>query len=113
MNSFIKGFVAAVTGDNTMATAEKAWRQAESFLTVEISNLKGKTVLAEIAVEEAEARILKARINNGEIIKDRETYVKNLIGSQNRLVEAKESLEAIHSKIHFFNDQLKEMKKEE
>jgi hypothetical protein len=89
---FVREFVARVTGDDTKATALKSLRSANSALDVHISNMTGDLIVLEDAVEEAKENLVKARINNVEVVKDRARYINNLIRAKKDLQEAEEEL---------------------
>jgi len=90
--SFVKQFIAKVTGDNAQVQAEKAWRSANSALDVQISNMTGDLIQLEDAVEEATEALNNARINNGQPIADRTKYIENLINAKAALETVKENL---------------------
>jgi len=110
--SFIKGFVAAIKGDDAEAQAAKVWRQAESGLTVQIANLKGDLIRKEDAVTDAQEALDNARINNGKSISDRDGYVANLIAAKERLVSVEKQLEAHQKTIAFLEEEYANLKAE-
>ena len=110
--SFIKGFVAVLNGDNAEAQAAKAWRQAESALTVQIANLKGDLIRKEDIVTEAQENLDSARINGGKSITDRDGYVANLISAKERLVRADKELKAHKDTIAFLEEEYANLKAE-
>lgn len=71
VKSFINQFVAAVKGDDVEATAEKAYRQANSALKSQISSLEGDTINLEEKVNDAKEKLASAGINDGNLIADR------------------------------------------
>jgi hypothetical protein len=110
--SFIKGFVAAITGDDAKVKAAKAWRLAESALTMQIAALKGDLIRKEDAVTDAQESLDSARINGGESITNREQYVSNLINAKERLVSAEKALEAHKKTIAFLEEEYANLKSE-
>ena len=101
VNSFIKSFVAIVTGDNATAQAEKAKRQADSALKTHISILKGDLVSKEDAVTAAAENLVKALVNNGKSIENRDVYVSNLLNRKNEDTIANSELKKHLEKIAF------------
>lgn len=101
----MKQFVAIVKGDDVEAKAAKVWRQAESGLKVQIAALKGDVIAKEDAVTTAEENLQLARVNNGNIISDREYYVSNLLNAKNTLTKAEKSLEQHLAQIAFLEKQ--------
>jgi hypothetical protein len=110
--SFIKGFVAAIKGDDAEAQAVKVWRQAESGLTMQIAALKGDLIRKEDAVTDAQESLDSARINNGKTITDRDQYVANLIQAKEKLVLAEKQLEAHQKTIAFLEEEYANLKAE-
>ena len=112
MNSFVKSFVAIITGDDAEAKAQKAYRQALSGLKSQISSLEGDTVNFEDRLEEAKEAQAKARVNNGEPITDRDQYVENLFDAKNDLTEAEQELEEHKARIDFLKEELNTLETE-
>ena len=110
--SFIKGFVAAIKGDDAEAQAAKVWRQAESGLTMQIAALKGDLIRKEDAVTDAQEVLDSARINGGKSISDRDAYVAGLISSKERLTLAEKQLEAHQKTIAFLEEEYANLKAE-
>lgn len=106
VNSFVKSFVAIVTGDDATAKAEKAKRQADSALRTHISILKGDVVGKEDAVTAAQEGLASAVVNNGSPISDRDYYVENLFDAKNRLTTAEQDFKKHQEKIAFLEAQL-------
>lgn len=110
--SFIQGFVAAIKGDNAEAQAAKVWRQAESGLTMQIAALKGDLIRKEDAVTDAQEALDGARINNGQIITNRDSYVQGLITAKENLTVAEKQLEAHQKTIAFLEEEYANLKAE-
>lgn len=112
LNSFCKEFVALVKGDDVEAKAQKVWRQAESGLKVQIAALKGDVIAKEDKVENAKEGLTLARVNNGNLISDREMYVSYLIEAKNKLTKAEKELEQHNAQIAFLEEQYKQLSAE-
>ena len=112
MNSFVKSFVAIITGDDAEAKAQKAYRQALSGLKSQISSLEGDTVNFEDKLEEAKEAQANARVNNGLPITDRDKYVENLFEAKNSVTEAEQDLEEHKARIQFLKDELESLEAE-
>lgn len=93
MGSFVNQFAAAIKGDTAEATAEKAWRQAKSALQTGIARLEGDTINFEDKVTTAEENLAGAKINNAQMITDRDAYLQNILNSEATLKSAKKVLE--------------------
>ncbi len=106
VNSFVKSFVAIVTGDDSTAKAEKAKRQADSALKTHISILKGDVVAKEDAVTAAQENLATAVVNNGIAIGDRDSYVEGLFYAKNKLTSAEQDFKKHEEKIAFLQSQL-------
>lgn len=106
VKSFVKGFLALVKGDTDEAKAEKVFRQAQSALNTQTAILTGDSVRKEDAVAEAQEKLENARVNNGNIISNRETYVQNLLDAKNALTEAEEALDKHEAKLEFLKEEL-------
>lgn len=103
--SFVKEIVALLKGDDNEATAQKILRQADSAFKTQIASLTGDTISLEDAVEEAKESLRLARLNNGNLITDRNYYISNLLLAQNKLVDAEEALELHNAKLDFLREQ--------
>lgn len=112
VKSFVKSFVALVSGDDNTVKAEKAFRQAQSALKTQISSLNGDTIQLEDAVETAKEAKASARVNNGQPISDRNTYVENLLVADNNVTKAEKALETHKKKISFLEAELKALEEE-
>lgn len=112
LNSFVNQFVAIVKGDDAQIQAFKAWRSAESALKVQIASLSGDLIRKEDAVEQANENLLKARVNNGIQISDRDQYISNLILAKERLVQSEKQLEAHQKTIAFLEEEYANLKAE-
>ena len=109
LNSFCKEFVAIVKGDDVEAKAQKVWRQAESALKVQIAGLKGDVIAKEDAVANAEEALSLARVNHGNVIGNRESYVSNLIDAKNTVTKKQKELELHNAQIAFLEEQYKQL----
>ncbi len=106
MKTFVKQFVAIVKGDDAEAQAQKALRQADSALKTQVSSLKGDTIDLEEKVNDAKEAQANALVNNGEVISDRNGYVRKLLAAKNNVTEAEETLKTHKLKIAFLEEQL-------
>jgi hypothetical protein len=104
MKSFVKEVVAIIQGDNAEATAQKVLRQADSALKTQIAALHGDTIALEDKVEDAKEGLRLARVNNGQVITDRNQYVRNLLSAKNSLTEAQDNLTEHLEKIAFLEE---------
>ena len=112
LNSFAKQFIALVKGDETEAKAAKVWRQAESAFKVQIAALGGDLIRKEDAVTQAEEKLAKALVNDGNEITDRDTYIANLISAQEALRQSQKNLTAHKDTIEFLEKQYAKLKAE-
>lgn len=106
VKSFVRQFVATVSGDDATVKAEKAFRQADSALRTHIAVLKGDVVPKEDAVISAKEELSIARINNCDPITNRDLYVRNLLQGRNNVTLAQEALDLHISKIEFLELEL-------
>lgn len=106
VKSFVKGFLALVKGDTDEAKAEKVFRQAQSALNTQIAILTGDSVRKEDAVSEAKEKLDNARVNNGNLINNREYYVQGILDAKNSLTDAEETLEKHQAKLDFLKSEL-------
>lgn len=113
VNSFVNQFVAMVKGDDVQVEAEKAWRNAESALKVQIASKEGDTIRFEDAVSEAQEVLNKARVNNGAMIHDRDAYIRNLVEAKNHLTDAEENLEFHLKTLNFLREEYENLQKME
>ena len=112
LNSFAKQFVAIIKGDDAEAKAAKVWRQAESAFKVQIAALGGDLIRKEDAVTQAEEKLAKALVNNGNEITDRDAYIANLINAKESLKQAEKHLLAHKETIAFLEEQYALLKAE-
>lgn len=105
MKSFVKEVISLIQGDNAEATAQKILRQADSALKTQLASLNGDTIALEDKVEDAIEALRLARLNNGQLITDRNQYVRDLLNAKNTLIQAEEALEAHKEKIAFLTEQ--------
>lgn len=110
VNSFINAFVASVKGDDATVQAEKAWRTAEAALKVQIAANEGDIVSLEDNVATATEDLEAAKINNGNPIVNRDSYISDLISLNNALDDQKEALEAKKALISFLQGIYKDLK---
>lgn len=107
MKSFVKEVVAILKGDDSEVTAQKILRQADSAFKAQIASLTGDTIAFEDAVENAQERVNLCRVNRGNLISDRNSYIRNLLDAKNNLTEAEEALAVHNEKLAFLNEQFK------
>ncbi|MFN9111489.1 MAG: hypothetical protein ACK5XN_15610 [Bacteroidota bacterium] len=103
--SFVKEIISLLKGDDAEATAQKVLRQADSAFKTQIASLTGDTIALEDKLEDAKEALRLARLNNGQLINDRNSYVTNLLRAQNNLIDAEEALEAHNNKLQFLREQ--------
>jgi hypothetical protein len=103
--SFVKEVVAILTGDNAEATAQKILRQADSAFKTQIASLTGDTIALEDKLEDTKESLRLARLNNGKVISDRNSYIRNLLDAKNAVTSAEEALEAHVAKLQFLQEQ--------
>lgn len=109
VKSFVKQFVAVVTGDDNAAKAQKALRQADSALKTQIASLTGDIITLEDAVTTAKEKQTLARVNNGYSITDRNAYVSGLLSAKNSVTLAEEALKTHKDKISFLEGELESL----
>lgn len=112
MKSFVKQFVAVVTGDSAEAQAQKALRQADNSLKSHISALNFETMAFEETLEKAQEAEVLATINGGKLIDSKERYVRSLLDAKNTVTLAEEALKTHKDKIAFLQSKLDDLSKE-
>jgi hypothetical protein len=112
VKSFVKQFISTVKGDEVGVQAEKCFRAASSALNTQISSLGGDTIQLEDKVTDAKEAHTSARINNGQSITNRNTYVENLLTSKNNVTIAEKNLKSHIEKIDFLKAELKALETE-
>lgn len=112
LNSFVKEFVAIIKGDDAEVRGQKNWRKAESGLKVQIASLNGDLIAKEDKVTTAQENLDKARVNFGNDIDDRDSYISGLITYQERLVKAEKELKAHQDTITFLEGEYAKLKAE-
>ena len=94
------------------AKAARVWRQAESAFKVQIAALGGDLIRKEDAVTQAEEKLAKALVNNGNEITDRDAYISDLILAQEFLRQSQKNLTAHKDTIKFLEEQYAKLKAE-
>ena len=112
LNAFVKEFKAIIVGDDAEALGFKNWRKAESGLKVQIAALNGDIIAKEDALENAQENLVKARVNYGKEISDRDAYIANLIKAKEGLKVAEKQLAAHKETIAFLEEQYALLKAE-
>ena len=112
LNAFVKEFKAIIVGDDAEALGFKNWRKAESGLKVQIAALNGDIIAKEDALENAQENLVKARVNYGKEISDRDAYISNLIEAKENLKQAEKQLAAHKETIAFLEEQYALLKAE-
>jgi len=112
LNSFISQFTSLIKGDGAEVQAAKAWRSAESALKVQIASLSGDLIRKEDAVEQAQENLVKARINSGSQITDRDQYIATLLSRKESLTKVTKELEAHQKTIAFLQEEYDNLKAE-
>ena len=112
LNAFVKEFKAIIAGDDAEALGFKNWRKAESGLKVQIAALNGDIIAKEDALETAKENLVKARVNYGKDISDRDAYIVNLIKAKEALKFTERQLAAHKETIAFLEEQYALLKAE-
>lgn len=112
MKSFVKQFVALLSGDDDTVQAQNTFRRAEAGLKTQIHIKEGNLVDFEEALEQAKIKAKEALVNFGMPITDKTNYVSDLVAHQNKVDEAEENLEAEKDLIKFLKEKLEEISKE-
>lgn len=102
IKSFLREFKAVMNGDSDGVTAEKAFRQSQSALATAIATVTGDLIAKEDAVEAAQERLRRVRVNNGQLITDRSEYLRNLVDARNDLIGAEQALADHRELIEFY-----------
>ena len=112
VKSFVKQFVAQIKGDDAEVKAQKALRQADSALKTQIASLEGDVISLEDRVTDAKERQALIRINSGQPITDRTSYVRNLLDAKNSVTLAEDALKIHKEKIAFLKGELDSLNSE-
>lgn len=108
--TFINQFVALIKGDDAEVVAQKVQRKAESALETRLASLKGSLVDAEDKVTDAEEYLVKARLNHGKEISNRDSYIDTLIHANTDVTKAKENLENLKYTIDYLTAELEQVR---
>lgn len=104
--SFVDQFVALVKGDESAVVGAKVLRQRLSALNTHFYNAKGNSEEFEEKVTEAKENLVKARLNFGKVITNRDAYVVGLISANNDIAKAEQALEDHLAVIAFLEAEL-------
>ena len=95
-------FIAVINGETAEATAAKVQRQADSALKVQISGLEGDKIRKDDVTNAKEA-LVKAILNSGQEITNRDSYAANLVSAKEALDRAEKALATHQKTIEFFS----------
>lgn len=101
--SYVEEVLARIKGDKDEATAQKNYRLANAAVKGQISSLEGKIVKSEIELEKAEEALLDAMYPK-EIISGSAAFIKSIADCQDRVTEAKTTLEEIEESLKYFQN---------
>ncbi len=107
VSKFVAATIAFLTGDTDTATALKNERLAKASIKGQLSALEGALVEAEVNVDNAKEKLIKA-IYPTELIQSQSGYYKNVVGSQEALNYAEEKLKDIQESIAYAKGLLKD-----
>lgn len=105
ISKFAAKVLAFITGDKDAILAARNEKLAKASINGQISALESEKINAEIAVDSAKENLEKA-IYPSVLIANQEGYYKNIIGSQEALLEAQEKLDSINKSIDFAKELL-------
>lgn len=108
---FVKQVIATIKGDDAQATAIKIQRQAESTLTAQIAVKKSLTFDFEEKVENARLKADDILANRGDLIDNRETYIKNILLIDQEIKDAQQELDDHKASIIVLEEALEKVKK--
>lgn len=111
LSSFVQQVIATIKGDDAQATAIKIQRQAENTLTAQIAVRNSLTYDFEEKVETVRLRIDEILSNKGNLIEDKEQYIRNILSLDSELKEAQEELNDHKASIVVLETALDEVKK--
>lgn len=106
LQSFVAQFVAVVKGDDAAVLAEKVYRQRQAALISHLASYKGDLVDLEVAVEDAQEKFNKFRLNNGTMIENRRSYITSLIAAKEAITDAEEALVSQKETIKFIEEEI-------
>ena len=97
ISNFVKSIIARLKGDDAEVAALKIQKQATARLKQHLASMEGDRLSLEENIETAKENIGLAIINHGNTISDTHegnTYVRNIVASNQRLQDANDALEA-------------------
>lgn len=109
--TFIDNVISFIKGDNAETTALKIQKSACATIEAQIAIKKSLTIDLEDKVEDCKEKKIKARVNAGKIIDNKEIYVSNLFGAENELQKAQKELETNKKEISLLEVELALIKK--
>ena len=104
LNSFVKQVIAIIKGDDAEATGIKIQRQAKNALTPQIAVKHSITSDLEDKVEQKKEALALYLVNNGQLIENREIYIKNLLTINEQIKDAEDALEDHLDDINFLEE---------
>ena len=90
--SFVELAIAVIKGDDAKATALKIQKQAKNALVPQIAVKESITSDLEDQIDQRKENVKLYLVNNGKVITDRDTYIKDLLTINQGILEAEEKL---------------------
>lgn len=105
--SFVKEVITLLQGDTAEVTAQRILRQVDSAFKTYIPSLEGDIMSLEDSVDAAKENLRLTKLNHGQEITDKKSYISALIIAKNRLTEAEEELQSHLDKLNFLREEYK------
>ena len=105
-SKFLALAVAMITGDDAKVTSLKIQKKAVAGLRAQIAVKEAKTLSLEDDVETAQEELAKARVNNGQLITNGDTYIITLLTANSLLKEKEATLQSHNDVVAFLKEEL-------
>lgn len=109
MSNFVSKIVSIIKGDDAEAIAKKIQKKAQAGIKAQIAVKEAHTLVVEEKVEAAQEDADMALVNYGNSITNNDSYIENLLRTNQAVESAKKALERHNSELEFLKAKLAEI----
>lgn len=110
MSKFEEKFKSVVNADKSEIGAKKSWNIVNSAFVAKLALLNSELTELQFVKAEAEEKLESAKINSGENILNRDSYLINLVNCKNKLTDIENQITELEETIKFLTETYEELK---
>lgn len=110
MSKFEEKFKSVVNADKSEIGAKKSWNIVNSAFVAKLALLNSELTELQFVKAEAEEKLESAKINSGENILNRDSYLINLVNCKNKLNDIENQITELEETIKFLTETYEELK---